>query len=278
MKPQSKPPVFLVGCPRSGTTLLQSLLAAHPQIASFPESKFFQYLVPEHEPRRRFFGLVSRRLQPRLEEFFKSEIGRPEMLQYLPQIPLMSWYTRKFIKILQILTEEQGKSIMLEKTPEHLYHIDYIEKIVPGVRFIHILRNGSDVVASLYEVTRKYPNSLWQGALSLDDCIERWIQAVEISRRHLHKLNHLLIRYEDLVENPPTELEKICGFIGIEFIETMLQDYRGVAKQVTLETEPWKAAVTGEIHKVSSQKFDQMFDEAQQQYIRKRLSGVSLDE
>ncbi|MGL4503377.1 MAG: sulfotransferase family protein, partial [Planktothrix sp.] len=38
--------IFLVGCPRSGTTLLQSLLAAHPQIASFPESHFFQSLAP----------------------------------------------------------------------------------------------------------------------------------------------------------------------------------------------------------------------------------------
>jgi len=279
MKFQSKAPVFLVGCPRSGTTLLQSLLAAHPQIASFPESKFFHYLVPQYEPRRRFLGLASRQLKPRLEEFFKEEISRPEMLQRLPRIPLMSQYTRKFIKILQNLAEEQGKSIFLEKTPEHLYHIDYIEKIVPRVRFIHILRNGSDVVASMYEVTRKYPSWLWRGAWSLDYCIERWIQAVEISRSHLHKPNHILIRYEQLVEDPQTELEKLCEFIGIEFTQRMLQDYRVVAKQVSLvEKEPWKASVAGKIQNANSQKFYEVFDEEQQQYILKRLSGVSLED
>ena len=223
-------------------------------------------------------GFASRQLKPRLEEFFREEIGRPEMLQRLPRIPLMSQYTRKFIKILQNLAEEQGKSIFLEKTPEHLYHIDYIEKIVTEVRFIHILRNGSDVVASLYEVTRKYPNAGWSGAWSLDWCIERWIQAVDMTRSHLHKPNHILIRYEQLVEDPQTELEKLCEFIGIEFTERMLQDYRVVATQVSLETEPWKASVAGEIQNANSKKFYEVFDKEQQQYILKRLSGVSLED
>ncbi|HAG85071.1 MAG TPA: sulfotransferase [Cyanobacteria bacterium UBA12227] len=279
MKFVVKQRLFLVGCPRSGTTLLQSLLAAHPQIVSFPESKFFQYLVPTYEPRRLASRIIaSRQLKPRLEEFFKNEIGRPELIKYLPKFPLMREHTRKFIKILDSLAQEQGKSIWLEKTPEHIQHIDYIEKFVPRVRFIHILRNSLDTVASMYEVTRKYPSKYWREGWSIDFCLERWISAAEITRQHLHKSNHILVRYEQLVENPQSELEKLCQFIGIEFDKKMLQDYRIAAKQVSLEIEPWKAAVSEAIYKAKSQKFYEVFDESQQRYIVERLSEVNLDD
>ncbi|HBL15028.1 MAG TPA: sulfotransferase [Cyanobacteria bacterium UBA11162] len=279
MKFVVKQRLFLVGCPRSGTTLLQSLLAAHPQIYSFPESKFFQYLIPTYEPRRLALRIIaSRHLRTRLAEFFKDEIRHPEMLKLLPKIPLMREYTRRFINILDSLTTEQGKSIWLEKTPEHIHYIDYIEKFVPGVKFIHILRNGSDTVASMYEVTRKYPSKYWRQGWSIDTCLERWIDSVEITRQHLHKSNHILVRYERLVENPQSELQNLHKFMDIEFDEKMLQDYRIAAKQVSLEIEPWKAAVSEAIFKAKSQKFYEVFDESQQRYIVERLSKVNLDD
>lgn len=278
MKFVVKQRLFLVGCPRSGTTLLQSLLAAHPQIYSFPESKFFQYLIPTYEPRRLALRIIaSRHLRTRLAEFFKDEIGRPEMLKRLPKIPIMREYTRRFINILDSLTTEQGKSIWLEKTPEHIHYIDYIEKFVPGVKFIHILRHGSDTVASMYEVTRKYPSKYWRQGWSIDTCLERWINSVEITRQHLHKSNHMVVRYEDLVADPQVELEKLCKFIGIDFDQKMLHDYQMAAEKVCLEIEPWKARATQAIEKANSQKFYQVFDATQQEYILNRLSEVDLD-
>jgi hypothetical protein len=274
---KSKAPVFLVGCPRSGTTLLQSLLAAHPEIASFPESKFFQYLVPKYEPRRLALGMVSRQLRPRLTQFFENELNRPEMLQRLPRIPLMSHYTRRFIKILSLLAEEQGKNLVLEKTPDHVYYLESIKKFVSGAKIIHLLRSGADVVASLYEVTHQYPQG-FGGAWDIDLCIKCWTMAVEISLRHLHQPNHILVRYEHLVEDPHLVLSQLCEFIGVEFDERMLQDYRGVAKQVTLGVEPWKASASQVIQNANCQKFYQLFDEAQQEYILERLSAVNLDE
>ncbi|MGK7877104.1 MAG: sulfotransferase [Xenococcaceae cyanobacterium] len=276
MKLASNSPVFLVGCPRSGTTLLQSLLTAHPKIASFPESKFFQYLVPEYEPRRRSLGVASRRLRPMLEQFFE-EIGYPEMKQHLPNMPqFLGQYTRKFIKILDRIAQKQGKSIWVEKTPEHLEYIEYIEKFVPEALIIHIIRNGSDVVASLYEMGQKY-SSTWD-VLEIDSCIDKWIKFIEISRSYLHKPHHTMVRYEQLVEDPQPVLMKVCEFIGVEFNESMLQDYRVVAKQLIRDREKWKALVSEPIQNNNSYKFYKLFDEAQQQYILERLSGVNLDE
>ncbi|NES19250.1 MAG: sulfotransferase [Symploca sp. SIO3E6] len=267
-------PIFLVGCPRSGTTLLQSLLAAHPKIASFPESKFFHFIVPEYEPRRQALGIASRRIKPALEKFFNN-IGHTEMVQQFPKVGLIGQYTRKFIKILYLLTEEQGKSIWLEKTPNHIYYLEYIEKFVRGVKIIHLVRSGADVVASLYEVTHKYPKS-WGGTpWDIDLCIERWIRAYKISLSYLNEPNHLIVRYEQLLENPQTVLEKLCEFIGVEWHETMLTDYSVVSEKLTLGQAG--RTVIPVIPSANSQKFYRLFDAAQRQYILNRLSEFSLD-
>lgn len=277
MKPASQPPIFLVGCPRSGTTLLQSLLAAHTQIASFPESKFFQFLIPLYEPKRYKFKIISRQLKPRLTKYFQEEIQHPEMLNDLPILPFWQNYSYSFIKKLNILTQQQNKSIFLEKTPEHIYFLNYIEELVPDAKIIHIIRSGADVVASLYEVSHKYPQG-FAGAWSIDYCLERWKEAVEITSSHLNKPNHFLVRYEQLVESPQVVLEQICHFLEIEFESQMLEDYQAVAKQVSLNTEHWKTPVSQTIQNTNSQKFYKVFDESQREYIEQQLEDFSLKE
>ena len=215
--------------------------------------------------------MVSRQLNPWLSEFFTEHLNRPDLLPSLPRIPLMSLYVKKLIDILDVLTKEQGKSIWLEKTPEHLYYIETIERFIAGVRFIHIVRNGADVVASLYEVTHKYPKP-WRGALNIDSCIDRWLEAIPLSDRHLQKPNHTLVRYESLVEEPRSTLVKLCQFLGVEFDESMLDNFGLVAKQVSMDEAG--RSVVSQIKSTNSQKFYRIFDESQRQYILNRISAV----
>lgn len=277
MKAKLEPPIFIFGCPRSGTTLLQSILATHPEIASFPETKFFLYGVAKYEPKRQKFGLISRRLKPHLNQYFKYQINHPEMLKYFPKVPILDFinlYTRSFIKVLNILTIEEGKSLWLEKTPDHLLYLDYIEKMLPEARMIHLLRNGSDVVASLYEVTHKYPEPWGGDCWSLNLCIRRWVEAVEITRQHIHKPNHILVRYEDIITNPQAELLKLCQFIGINFTYSMLQNYLKTSEKLSLESAG--RTVKKEITNCQSEKFQKLFNESEREYIIKGLSKVDL--
>lgn len=277
MKLKSKTRLFLVGCPRSGTTLLQSMLAAHPQILSFPETKFFWYLIPLYKERwRRKLKMVSQYFKPRLKEFFVEEINRGYLLNKFSKFNLLrSQYTRQFIQILDELTTTEGKTIWLEKTPEHLLYIDYIEKNVPGVKFIHLLRNGIDVVASLHEVTQKYPEPWGGDCWNLNLCIRRWTEAVEISRQYLHKSNHTLVKYEDIVTNPQAELVKLCGFIGIDFTDLMLENYGTAAEKLSMKNAG--RTVKQEITNSHSQKFQKLFNESEREYIIKKLSKVDLN-
>ncbi|NEQ39106.1 MAG: sulfotransferase [Okeania sp. SIO3I5] len=267
--------IFVVGCPRSGTTLLQSMLAAHPQIASLVESHFCGAIFDNRGFYRKKFGLASKLTRKKLNKCLE-EIGFPEMKQHLPKFGLFaSQYVKGFVKILDLYTQQQNQIIWLEKTPKHLHYIDDLERYIKNIKFIHIIRNGADVVASLFDVTQQYPD-IWGGARDIDTCIQRWIEDINLTKYHLSKFNHTLVEYEKLVENPTEVLTEVCQFVGVEFTEKMLQDYQVVAKQVTLKNEPWKASVGEKLNSSNSKKFQKLFNQEQQTYILKRLSEVRI--
>jgi hypothetical protein len=264
--------VFLVGCARSGTTLLQSLLASHPSIASYPESHFFRHLSGGR--RWRWVGLPSRRARPRLEQFL-GELAHPSAPRALPRrVVLRRQYVSFFLGLLDSLALGERKAIWIEKTPSHLWHLDEIERLVPGAKFIHIVRDGTDVVASLYDVTHRYPE-VWGGARSIDACIDRWLKDVAISRRYEGRENHLAVSYERLVDSPREVLEEICSFLGIEYANAMLRDHRLTAERVVLESEPWKSNAFRTVRRRPGRKFEELFEEEEQRYILARLSPTN---
>lgn len=268
-----KKKIFLVGCPRSGTTLLQSLLTAHPQITSFPESHFFRHLIPKPSSRRYLFGIISRKAKPRFEAFLK-ELEREDLLSYLPNSAIFQYqYVHSFIKVLDQITQEQGKTIWIEKTPGHIHYIDYIQKNIKEAKFIHIVRNGTDVVASLYEVTHNYPQ-IWGEAWSINKCIKQWTKDVAISLQYQARPNHILVRYEQLVIDPTLILREICNFINIDFNKVMLEKYMMTTKSIVLDNEPWKNSVQDSIKNRNGQKFEKLFNQKQRKYIINELSGT----
>ncbi|MGL4500565.1 MAG: sulfotransferase family protein [Planktothrix sp.] len=270
------PRLFLVGCPRSGTTLLQSLLAAHSQIASFPESHFFRYLLGNRSTWRTKLRISSPLARQRFDQFLV-ETGHPELTKYLPKTAVFTLqYVQGFIRVLDELTQQQGKKLWLEKTPGNVDYISYIEKRVPGAKFIHLVRNGADVVTSLYDVTHQYPEE-WRGAWDLDRCIRQWIKDVRLSLNHLHKPHHILIQYEQLIDNQPLVLAELCNFIGVDYEPTMLENYQKVAENVILPSESWKVSVQQGIYNTSGKKFNQLFNEEQKQYILQELSEANLE-
>lgn len=264
------PPIFLVACPRSGTTLLQSLLAAHPHIYSLPETKFFQFAVPSYrkEPIRASLGLISKKLLPRLEVFLADHLERPDLLSDLPNIPFLSLYTARFREILDQLTIEAGKQVWLEKTPEHIFYIRKIQNFLPSARFIHLIRQPRDVIASLYEITHKYPE-WWGGIWDVEHCIKRWQDALKISCVYRDHPDHLLVKYEDLVKESPVCLQKICDFLQVDFTSEMLSNYGEMTERLTVKSSR-TVNKTG-IVDGGSEKFHKIFSDEEKALIESRL-------
>ncbi|MCU0547129.1 MAG: sulfotransferase, partial [Oscillatoriaceae cyanobacterium Prado104] len=256
--------IFLVGCPRSGTTILQSLLAAHPEVISFPESKFFHYLL---------YDKFAEKLPDRLEVFFKDEIKRPEFLESFDRAQNTETQASWFVGVLDSLAAEQNKSIWLEKTPEHIYFIEDIERFLPDVKFIHILRNGMDAVASMYEATRSF-HDLWGGVWDLDRCIERWVYAMLTSHKYVEKSNHILVKYEQLLDDKVKVLAEICKFIGIEYDAAMLDNYKKQAANLSLNL-PWHQGIERDIASTKSHKYHRLFNQNEIAGILDKIGWVN---
>lgn len=269
--------IFIVGCPRSGTTLLQSLLASHSAIASFPESKFFLRLIaePREKSRRYALGLASPGLKPTLEKFL-ADVGAPELRSTLPKFPFVRSYVRCFDRILHQLAQGQGKHIWLEKTPEHLQAIDDIEQYLPGAKIIHIIRDGADTIASLYDLCQRHPKIWGQYFDGLDGCIDRWVSDVAISHRYVGQANHTAVRYDALVNGTEAEVQRLCQFLGVPFEPAMLTRYQHTSQGLIRDRENWKALNQAAIQSTAGKKFYSVFNQAQQAQVLSRIGSVDL--
>jgi len=238
----SPPPIFIVGAPRSGTTLLAAMFGAHSNYAAGPESQFFSKLNadmldaaidPANWPNKAVETLAGLTLadQPVLELFDTDKAQARERLEQ--QSPSIA-------AVLEALTipfaEKRGKSGWVEKTPNHLCNLPQIRALWPKARIIRIVRDPRDSVVS----TCKLP-TFSNSALANAYIWREWQETGE----PFFKTDPLAatIRYEDMIASPESELRKLCEQIDIQFDPAMLQ-FQNAASDVSSEGESWKAQVS----------------------------------
>ncbi len=263
--------IFLVGAPRSGTTLLQSMLAGHPEVCSFPETHFFSRTLKQNGYKA-YIGWYGYKKRKRIKAFL-TRLNEEKLLKNLPFLTFSKQkWARGLISILDDIAVNKGYSMWLEKTPMHLHQAGLISRIAPDTCFIHIIRNGEDVIASLYEVTNLYPEE-WKGARSLDRCIKRWKKDVRITQGYLGVQNHAHVRYENLVRSPESVLRNLCDRIGFDYTPEMLE-YRQAAEGLIFDEEKWKDSNVSQMR--ISNKFQEFFSKDEQQYIRENVADIDI--
>jgi len=268
--------IFLVGCPRSGTTLLQSVVASHPEVASFPESHFFAKLLEKRKLWERKLDLNSKEIHKCIDDFL-AEVNHKELKNIFPKHYAFAFqFANSFKEVLDILAEMQDKEMWLEKTPRHLHYISEIERWINEAKFIHVIRQGQDVVASMYEVTNKYPE-LWSGTRSIEKCINRWINDIDISRKYIHQSNHIIISYEQITDDYESVLKILGKFIGTSFDPNILRGRELSTRNIVLKNEPWKESVNQPIRSKKSEKFYQVFSQDEQKIILDKISDVNTE-
>ncbi len=262
--------VFLVGAPRSGTTLLQSLLASHSQIVTLPETKFFNFIG---NGQRRFCRLgIANKKQQNVYHNFCGML--PSMPFLLPKNPYFVFaYAKLFLRAMDSLAMQQNRSVWLEKTPSHALNVRNIEKYIPGVKFVHNVRNGRDNIASIYDACLKYPETFGDADIPL--IFEWWKKHIIASIRYSGKPNHLIVGYPQVVNDTKLTLQKVCDFIGIPFEEEMLDRDNNTISKLIIQ-EKWKDEVHSPIESRDNRKFCTLFTEEEQEWILERLSQIDL--
>jgi Sulfotransferase family len=222
-------------------------------------------------------GLRSRRLPGRLKTFFAEELQRPDLLARFPDSPWSRPYVRSFLAVMAELTQAQGKTHFLDKTPDHIYHLACIERWLPQAPVLHLLRDGADVVASLYQVTQELPKLFGGKPRSVKTCIDNWRQAIAQSRQRLGKPNHAFVYYSKLTTDPEGVLRNICQFLNLSYEPEMLTNYPTVSQQVQLTSEVHKRNTGEAIVSKTGHKFYEIFTPEQQSYILAEILQDSLD-
>ena len=198
-------PFFLIGCVRSGTSLLRDLLRRHPRLEAPEETHYFRWSEPYGTNRYiknyKNSALFKRHIQLDGVSSFDFHYTMQESLD---RKEMSDYYGRLFLKARN---NEDGR--WFDKTPQNIYGALLINSYYPDSKFVHIYRNPLNVVTSLME-GKVMP------AFSLTASINYWVESLRIIEQFKNLVGVRLIelRYESLCENPEAVLRQLIIDLG----------------------------------------------------------------
>lgn len=206
-------PIFVLGCPRSGTTLLRNLLRAHSRITIPNETFFIPFIYaslgepPDEAAARRLVEIL---LQVETVRRWDCDFDAEAMAA-------RGTYAGIVDALFQHWARKEGKPRWGDKTPLHVLHLPLLARLFPDAKLIHIVRDGRDAAASWLKAAFGPEN--WYAAAI------RWKRLVETGLRDEAALRPdqiRRVRYEDLLADPEGTLRDLCAFLNEEFEPAML--------------------------------------------------------
>lgn len=233
-------PVFIVGAPRSGTTLLAVLLNRHSRLAIPPETQFFTTL--RNAKNARILEGADR--AAKVDLMLGHERIRDLCLDPAALSARFACYENNSRGLFQAMLEtygaQQNKPRVGEKTPKHIEYVNDVFQYFPEARILCIVRDGRDVVRSLLKTSWAEPGNPRRFGLFCCEWAEYARVAVEHSKR-LTRDRFLVVRYEDVLLEPELMLRKICRFLDEDFEPGMLDASAAVSGVVPSWETDWKA-------------------------------------
>lgn len=232
-------PIFVIGCPRSGTTLLQLMLHAHERIAIPPETRFLLTIyrarndfgdLREEANRRALAAAITGRRQTL---FYDLGLDAREITEEIAAAPptlgsalgtVFRAYARRF-----------GKPRWGDKRPGYYEDLPALLRLFPAAQIVHLIRDGRDCVASL-KTMPWFQQDIYAAAAT-------WAEAIDSGRRAARRLprdTYFELRYEQLVEDPAQQLAALCEFLGEEYDPRMTEPQK-VAEFAIPARKTWHA-------------------------------------
>lgn len=188
---------LVMGCARSGTSILGELLAAHPEVRYKHEAHAIwdRAGLGENESHR----LTQTHATPDVQRIIRKKFA-----------------------------EEQGNAVLfVEKCPRSVLRVPFIREVFPEAKLIHIVRDGRDVACSMLpgiggaEWRHLKPPS-WQQLMQAEQgvvrCAVAWKTIMEIAQQDLAQTPHFMLRYEDLVAQPERKARELFAFLELPFL------------------------------------------------------------
>lgn len=194
-------PIFLIGAPRSGTTWLQLMLSQSPFIATCQETQLFSM----------HYGSLFESIRAQTHRNGR-QVGLANILGHEEAFELACRQVREALAEVVRVSSKPDAQVFLEKTPQHVAHIELIRAVFPKARFLELVRDPRAVVASL----RAVDWGDWTRSGTVLNA-EKWraaIRAGHEARGRIPADDYRIIKYEELQHDPATRLQELLEWIG----------------------------------------------------------------
>ncbi len=228
---ETEQPIFILGMPRSGSTLTEQILTSHPEVTTGGEIPAFPRISQQ---------VCSERTSPELEV--------PECLKQGLDQALLGQIAEKYLEVLQQYGADKAR--IIDKLPGNLFFVGLIRLAFPKAHIIHTVRNPLDTCLSCY--FQPFPESTW----SFDF---RWIgqyyRIAESMMDHWRKVlpagSLLEVIYENLIEDTEIQARRIIDHCGLEWDDRCLDFHR--AKRAVATASLWQ--VRQPVYKTSKHRW-----------------------
>jgi len=198
---QKQSPIFIVGLPRSGTTLLEQMLDSHPRLQSMDERPFFNILSSQLDN----FNIRVPQDLGRLDQSDCDELRKGYLILACSKVP------------------RRWDAQLVDKNPLNMLWVPMIHRLFPEAKFILALRHPCDVILSCY--MQNFRSAVLAAAsASLERLAQAYVAAMDCWLYHvdLIKPDVFVSRYEDLVADTPAQTRRIAEFLELDDPESML--------------------------------------------------------
>lgn len=230
-----KKQLFIIGNPRSGTSLFRLMLNSHSSIVVPPECGFIQWWFNKYQDwtaKSNLAGFISDlKTSKKIETW---ELDSYALGHFLEQRNSHS-YQELVFNVIDFYGRSKHKkmnsSVLGDKNNYYIEHLDLLKTIAPKAKFLIIIRNPLDVYCSYKGISELNSKSLYIPKLTqnLEIFIEEWCHnQTEIIKfaRKLDQEQFTVINYEDLILKSKTVLTKVCDFLKLPFDDQMLNYYK----------------------------------------------------
>ena len=195
--------LVVTGAPRSGTTWVHQMLAAHPDVATGGESHLFCEGLT---------ALFANYDDPDEYMHLSTWVSRPELVTLARQLADSVFGTA-------IERQRPDASHVLDKTPNHAGHAALLAQVYPDATVVHVVRHARDVVGSQHDLWAQWDPA----AADWGSAAQRWRAMVLDTREHLSPLRYVELRYEDLLAEPVAGVQRMLQVAGLRRSRTLVE-------------------------------------------------------
>ena len=226
-------PVFLIGFPRSGTTLLDTILRSHPEIDVIEEKPLMNSVE----------RIIKSKFKYSLDELNKLNSKDLEILR------------NHYLEILENNCDNKSAKILIDKFPFQTVCLPLINLLFPNSKIIFTHRNPYDTVLSCFQQAFE-PNNAMSNFRSIESTAKIYdlTMSIWLEYKEELKINHITSKYEDLIEDFDKQILRILDFLNVSWDEN-IKNYRNTAHKRGKINTPSSSQVVQPLYKSSIEKW-----------------------